>query len=115
MQEVQAGSDLLDDLGGIVLREANVLLNACQQRSAIDFLKHQIEFVLVLEELDQLQDARVSLAMVERLHLPEYPSSGMSWNLVDDFHRILQIGVNINAGLHGSVSPFAQYLTGQLV
>lgn len=36
VQKVQSRCDLLDDLGRIVLREAHVLLDARQQRAAID-------------------------------------------------------------------------------
>lgn len=36
VQEIQTGRNLLDDLGGLVLREADVLLDARQQLAAID-------------------------------------------------------------------------------
>lgn len=78
VEKVQARGDLLHDLRGVVLREADVLLNARQQRSTVDLLEHQVELLLVLEELDQLQDVGVALAMVERLDLAKHPRPGMA-------------------------------------
>lgn len=36
VQEIQAGRDLFDDLGGLVFGKANVLLDARQQLAAVD-------------------------------------------------------------------------------
>jgi hypothetical protein len=92
MQEIQSRSNFLDYLSGIVLGEANVLLDARQQWSTVDFLKYQVEFLLILKELDQLEDIWMTLAMMECLHLSKDSSSCMARYLVDDFNSTFYIG-----------------------
>lgn len=100
VKEVEARGDLLHDLGGIVFREADVLLNPCQQRSAVDLLEHQVELLLVLEELDELQDVGMTLAMVEGFDLAEDTRASMSWYLVDDLHGALGVGEDVDTRLY---------------
>lgn len=92
-----------------MLGEADVPLDARQQWAAVDFLKHQIEFLIILEEFDQLQDARMSLTVMECLHFAKDTRTRMSRYLIDNLHSIFQIGVDVHARLHRCISPFAEY------
>lgn len=78
-------------------------------------LKDQVEDLVVLEELDQLQYARVAGAVVERLHLAEHSRPRVARNLLDDLHRVLEIRVDVHTRLHRGVGTLAQNLTSQLV
>lgn len=78
-------------------------------------LENQIEFLVVLEEFDQLQDAWMSLAVVERLHLPKDSGSRVTRNLVNYFHSVFQVCVNIYTSLNRGVRTLAQNISGQLV
>lgn len=100
VEKVQARSDLLHDLRGVVLREADVLLNARQQRSTVDLLEHQVELLLVLEELDELQDVRVALAMMEGLDFAKHPGPSVARYLINNLYGTLCIGVNIYTCLY---------------
>lgn len=100
VEEVQARSDLLHDLRSVVLREEHVLLDARQQRSAVDLLEHQIELLLVLEELDQLQDVGMALAMMEGFDFAKNSSPSMARYLINNLYGTLYIGVNIYTGLY---------------
>lgn len=83
-----------------MLREADVLLNAGQQRTAVDLLEHQIELLLVLEELDQLQDVGVALAMMEGLDFAKNSGPSVARYLINNLYGTLYIGVNIYTGLY---------------
>lgn len=72
--------------------EANVLLNARQQRAPVDLLEYQIELLLVLKELNQLEDVRMTLAMMECLHLTKDTSSCMARYFIDNFNSTFYIG-----------------------
>lgn len=77
--------------------------------------ENQIEFIFVFEELDQLQNARMSLAMMKGLHFAENTGTCVTRNFIDDFHRILQICVNVYTRLDRCICTFAQNITGQFV
>lgn len=53
-----------------------------------DLLKDKIELVRVLKELDELDYIRVSLAVVERLHLTEYARAGVPRHLQTNNHTL---------------------------
>lgn len=77
--------------------------------------KNEIEFIFILKKLDQLQNTRMTLAMVESFHFAKYTGTSMAWNLVNYFHGIFQICVNIYTCLNGSVCAFSQNITSQFV
>lgn len=83
--------------------------------SVAHLFEDQVKHLVILEELDQLQDARVAGAVVKSLHLTEYSSPRMARNLLDDLHRVLEIRIDVDARLHRGVGTLAQYLTSQLV
>ena len=80
-----------------------------------NLLKNQVKFLLVLEELGQLNDVGVLLAVVERFHLAEDAGSRVSRHLVDDLHGVFLVGVHVDAGLDAGVGALAQYLPRQFV
>lgn len=79
------------------------------------FLENQIKLFVVLEELHELNDVGVPLAMVESLHLTENPRSCMPRDLLDHLDGKLLIGEDVHARLNAGVCSFAQHLTGQFV
>lgn len=93
MKEIECTRDLLDNLTRFPLAEVIPLLNSAQQLATVDFLENEVEFFIILEELNELNDVRMSLAVVESLHFLEHSGSSMTWNFVDDLYRIFQIGV----------------------
>jgi len=115
VQKIQSGGDLLDYLRCLVLGEANVLLNARQQRTPVNLLEHQVELLVILEELDQLQDAQMALAVMECLHFTKDTRTRMPRYLIDHLHGVLQIGVDVDASLHRCIGSLAQNLASQLV
>jgi hypothetical protein len=100
MQKVQARSDLLHDLRSVVFREADVLLNPRQQWTTVDLLEHEVKLLLVLEELDQLQDVRVALAMMEGFDFTENSGSSVARYLINNLYGTLYVGVNIYTCLY---------------
>lgn len=95
VEKVQARSDLLHDLGCVVFREADVLLDARQQRATVNLLEDQVELLFVLEELNQLQDVWMALAMMEGLDFAKDPCPSMARYLINNLYGTLNIGVNI--------------------
>lgn len=55
----------------------------------------------------------MTLAMVERLHLLEDASPRVSGDLLDDLDGVLEVGPDVDAGLHAGVGAAAQHLAGQ--
>lgn len=100
VEKVQARSDLLHDLRRLVLREASVLLDAVEQRSSVDLLEHQIELLLVLEELNQLQDVGVSLTVMEGLDFAENSSPSVAGYLINNLYGTLSVAEYIYASLY---------------
>lgn len=98
-----------------MLREADVFLNPRQQRATVDFLEYQVELLLVLEELNQLQDVRVSLTVVEGLDFAEHSCPRMPRDLIDNLYGTLDVGVNIYTGLYWGIGTFTQNLARQLI
>lgn len=78
-------------------------------------LKNKIELFFILEELYELYDAGVAVAVVEGLHLAEDPGAGVSRNLIDDLHGKLHLRVDVHTSLHRGIGPFTQHLAGQLI
>lgn len=115
VQEIQSGGDLLDDLRGLVLREADMLLDTRQQWPTIDLLEHQIELLIVLEELDQLQDTGMALTMMECLHFAKNTGAGMTRYFIDHFHGILQVRVDVDTRLDRGIGALTQNLASQLI
>lgn len=115
MKKVEGACNLIDNLTRLPLGEVNAFLNPAQQLATVNLLEHEIELLLVLEELDQLDDIRMALAMVERLDLLEYPGTRVSGDLVDDLHSVLEIRVEGRTTLNRGVSAFSENLTGQFV
>lgn len=83
------------------------LLDAVEELAAVDFLEHKVETLVVLEELDQLNDVVVTLAMVECLDLLENALACVPRDLVDYLDRVLKVCVQGGAGLHRGVSPLS--------
>lgn len=100
VEEVESSGDLAHDLSGVVLGEVNILLNARQQGSTIDLLEHQIELLLVFEELNQLEDVGMSLTVVEGLDFAEYSSPSMARYLINNLYGTLYVGENIYTCLY---------------
>ncbi len=76
-----------NDEGSLVLGEVNATLDVSQQRSAADLLENKVEPVVLLKILNQLDDVRVSLAVVEYLNLLEHPGPAVPSHLLDDLGR----------------------------
>lgn len=115
MKKVQRARNLFDDLTRFSLGEVNPFLNSVQQLAAVDLLEYEVELLLVLEELDQLYDVRVALAMVERLDFLEHPGTRVPGDLVDDLHGVFEIRVQGCTGLDRGVSTFPENFSGQLI
>lgn len=115
MKKVKRTRNLFDDLTRFSLGKVNPFLNSIQQLAAVDLLKYEVELLFVFEELDQLYNIWMPLAMVERLDFFEHPGTRMSGDLVDDLHGILEIRVEGRTGLDRSVSTLSENFSGQLV
>lgn len=87
----------------------------CLSLSPSHLFKDQVKHLVILKELDQLQDAGMAGAVVESLHLTEHSRPRMTRNLLDDFHSVLEIRVDVDARLHRGVGTLAQYFASQLV
>lgn len=75
-----------------MLGEADVLLDPSQQWTTVDFLKNQVEFLLILEELNQLENVGMSLTMMECLNLTENASSSMAGYFIDNLNSTFYVG-----------------------
>lgn len=115
MQEVQGAGHVLHHHAGLQLVEVPPLVDVVQDGAAPHLLKHQVEAVLFLEELDQLQNVSVSLALVQHLHLPEDPAPNVARLLLDDLDRVLLVGDEVDASLHAGVGALPQHVLLQLV
>lgn len=93
----------------------NPLLDSAQQLTAVNFLEYEIKFLFVFEELDQLDDVRMALTMMERLDLFEYARPCMPGNFVDNFNSVLQVGIKRPTGLNRGVGTFSKNFAGQPV
>lgn len=78
-------------------------MDVAQDGAAPHLLKHQVEAVLLLKELNQLQNVPVSLALIQHLHLPENPTPNVARLLLNDLDGILLIGDEVDTGLHAGV------------
>jgi hypothetical protein len=115
VQKLQARSNFLDDLSRIMFGKANFLLDPIQQWTTVDFLEHQIKFLIILEKFQQLQNVWVASTVMEGFHLAKNASACMARYLVDDLDSVLEFGVNVDASLDRSVGTLAQDFAGQLV
>lgn len=115
MKKIERTRNLFDDLTRLSLGEVNSFLNPVQQLATIDLLKHKIKLLLVLEELDQLYDVWVALAMVERLDFLKHPGTRVSGDLVNDLHGVLEVCVEGCTGLDRGVSALPKNFSGQFV
>lgn len=115
MKKVERTRNLGNNLTRLPLGEVNPLLNSAQQLATVDFLEHEIKFLLVLEIFDQLDDIRVALAMMERLDLFEHPGARVPGYFIDDLHGILEVRVEGCTRLDRSVSALPENLTGQFI
>ena len=115
VEEIQARGDLFHDLRSIVFRKADVFLNPRQERTTVDLLEHEEKLFLILEELDELQDVGMSLAMMEGLNFAEYTGSSMARNLINNLYGTLYVCVNIYTCLYWSISALPQNLARQLI
>lgn len=115
MKKIQRASDLSDYLTRLPFAEMNPLLYSAQQLTAVNLLEYEIKFLFVFEELDQLDDVWMALAMMERFDLFEYARSCMPGNFVDNFNGILQVGVERPTSLNRGVSAFSENFAGQSV
>ena len=93
MKKIECAGNFLNNLTCLPLAEVVSLLNSAQQLATIYFFENEVEFIIILEEFYELNDVRVSLAMMEGFHFLEHPSTSVTWNFVDDLHSILQISV----------------------
>ena len=66
-----------------MLREVDAPLNVRQERAAQDLLKDQVEAVLLFEELNQLDNVGVALAVVERFHFLEDTVAAVTRYFID--------------------------------
>lgn len=71
------------------------------------FLENQVELLLALEELDELDNVRLILAVVEGLHLPEHAGSRVPRHLVNDLNGVLLVGVKAYASLDACIGSLA--------
>lgn len=70
-------------------------------------LEDKVELVCVLKEFNELDYVRVSLAVVEGLHLTEHPGAGVPRHFVDDLHSELLARVDVHARLYRSIRALA--------
>merc|ERR1719336_3236818 len=85
-------------------------------RAAVQLLKHQVELVLLLEELDQLDDVVLAAAHVVDLDLlQQLASEEGAGPLLYDLDCVLEAAVDRLAGLHQAVAALAQHLPRHLV
>ena len=91
------------------------LLNSAQQLATVNFLEDEIEFVIIFEELNELNDVGMSLTVMESLHFLEHSGSSMTGNFVDDLYRVLQIGVQWGTSLNRGVGTFTKNFSSEFV
>lgn len=113
VQELKSVSDITNYKAGLVFGEVHPFLYVRQKWSAVHFLKYQIELVCLLEELDQLDDVSVSLAMIEYFDFAEHSRSVVSWDLVDNFDSVFLASVIVLALLHRGIRAFSQEFAGK--
>lgn len=132
VHEAQRRGNLANYLRGGRFAKALVLLYAAQQLAAVNLksmlvgatalgddrlylLEDEIELVVVFEELGEVDDVGMALAVVERLDLTEDTGARMSRHLVNDLNCKLLVCVHVEARLDAGVRALAQYLARQLV
>ena len=49
------------------------------------------------------------LAVVEKVYFLEYSCPTMTWNLLNDFHSILDTSKNVDTSFYGGISSFSKY------
>ena len=110
VEELQGGDHIRDDGGCLLLREDSPLLDVVQKLTSGHFLKHQVKLVRLFKILDKLDDVLVTLTSMEEVNLLEDPAPAVRGNLVDDFHCVLDLSEDVDAGLDPGVGPLAQHL-----
>lgn len=115
MKKIECTRNLFDDLARLSLSEVNSFLNSVQQLATVNFLKHKIELLFVLEEFNQLYDVRVTLAMMERLDFLKHPGTSVSRDLINDLHGVLEVRVEGCTSLDRGVSALPKNFSGQFV
>jgi hypothetical protein len=75
---------------------------------------HIVPF-FIFEELYELNDVRMTLAMMKSLHFLKHSATTVAWNFVNNFHSVLQVCPDINTGLDRCICPFSKHLTSQLI
>lgn len=59
--------------------------------------------VIVFEKLQHMNYIRMVLTLVIGFDFLKYTTSGMAWNLIDDFYSVLQVSQHINARFDGRI------------
>ena len=80
-----------------------------------NLLKDQVKPVHFLEILDQLNNIRVALTMMEQVDLLEDPGPGVSGDLLNDLDGVLHLSVDVDTSLNRGVSSLTQDLSCQSV
>ena len=57
----------------------------------------------------------MALAVMEQVDLLEDSGTAVSRNLLDDFDRVFDLGVDVDAGLNRCISALAEFLASQVV
>jgi len=115
VQEVECSSDVLDYKAGLLFVEVAPLLDMVEERAALHLLKHHIELLLLLEELDDLENIRAVAAVQVNLNLLEHALAVRVPVLVDDLDGVLLRCVDVAACPDLAVGALAKHLTGQRV
>ena len=86
VQKLQSLGQVAQDEACLVLRKVDTALNVRQEWTSNNLLKHQIEAVLFFEELNQLDNVRMALAVMERFYFFKNTVAAMTWHLIDNLH-----------------------------
>ena len=90
-------------------------LDMIQKLATRNFFKDQVKSIIFLKVLNQLNNVRVALTVMEQVNLLEDPGSAVGGHLLNDLDRVLHLGVDVDAGLDWSVGSLTQHLPCQLV
>ena len=70
-----------------------------QKLATRNFFKDQVKSIIFLKVLNQLNNVRVALTVMEQVNLLEDPGSAVGGHLLNNLDRVLHLGVDVDAGL----------------
>ena len=107
VEKLESRGNIGDDGSSLLLGETFPLLNVIQKLTSGNFLKDQIEFVVLFKILHQLDDVLMALTSMEQINLLEDPTSAVGRDLLDDLDGVLDPGIDVDAGLNRGIGPLS--------